>query len=84
METQADTQDRKAEFAVFAAVTRPLNCRASTKDNSPAGSSHLIRGCGVADHYRVNIEITKHPLDQVVKLPEIIDNIDREHSREKF
>lgn len=84
MEPKTDTEDREPEFQIFAAVTRPLNRGAATKDYPPAGTRHLIRGYGIADHYRVDIEITKHPLDQVVKLPKIIDYVDREHSREKF
>src|SRR5690606_12794731 len=79
MEPQTSSEHRKIKMEVSCRVPRTGEVRSSSEYQAAAPCRNIFGGHAVGDHPCIDRAIPEHPQDQVVELPEIIDNIYREH-----
>jgi hypothetical protein len=79
MKPKADSQHGEPEIEILAGVSRSFYCW-STPENDPSASiGYLVRGNRIWNHRYVNLQIPKCPVNEMIKLTKIIDNVDGKH-----
>jgi hypothetical protein len=57
MKAKTDPEHRKTKIKIVGAVTASLNCRATTKDDTPAPIRNFFRGGSIRDQRCIYIQI---------------------------
>ena len=78
---EADTEDRKAEVQVPAAVAGPLHGGPAPQDDPPASAGYLLRRGRVRHELRRDPHVSEAAEDQVVELPVVVHHIEGAHGR---
>ena len=79
MEAKADAEHGETEVQVLRTVACPRDIRPAAQDDPAALLPDPCRRRGIGDKGHIDVQVPQRPVDEMVELPEIVDNVDGKH-----
>jgi len=79
MKAKADAKNGQSQIKIFGAVPCPFNSGSPPKDNPAATFPNRIGRRCIGDQRCIDVKIPQCPVDEMIELSEIIDNVYRKH-----